>query len=82
MSVINGYVWPTEGDVEILGDRFGEMDLRDLRTRTGMVSAYLDGWIPEDERVLDLVLSGKHGSTRVWGKTTRGEVAEGDFAPQ
>jgi iron complex transport system ATP-binding protein len=74
MSVINGYVWPTEGDVEILGNRFGETDLRDLRTRTGMVSAYLDGWIPEDERVLDVVLSGKHGSTRIWRKAARGET--------
>jgi iron complex transport system ATP-binding protein len=74
MSIINGYAWPTEGSAEILGNRFGETDLRDLRTQIGMVSAYLDGWIPEDERVLDLVVSGKYGSTRIWKKATPSEV--------
>jgi iron complex transport system ATP-binding protein len=39
-----------------------------------MVSAYLDGWIPEDEKVLDLVVSGKYGSTRIWKKATPSEV--------
>ena len=72
MSMINGYAWPTSGEVEVLGNSFGEADLRDLRTRLGMVSAYLDGWIPEDEGVLDLVVSGKYGSTRIWKKPEAG----------
>ncbi len=46
MSIIDGYQWPSKGEVEILGNRFGETDLRDLRARIGMVSAYLEGWIP------------------------------------
>jgi iron complex transport system ATP-binding protein len=75
VSIINGYRWPTAGEVEILGDRFGEVDLRDLRTRVGMVSAYFDGWIPEDGKVLDLVVSGRHGSTIVW-RRIRQEDAE------
>ncbi len=66
LSIINGYVWPTRGEAEVLGERFGETDLRELRTRLGMVSAYLGGWIPGDERVVDLVVSGRYGSTRVW----------------
>jgi len=74
MSIIDGYAWPSEGEVEILGNRFGETDLRDLRTRIGMVSAYLEGWIPGDEKVIDLVMSGKHGSTRIWRKATPGEA--------
>ncbi|MDA4113142.1 MAG: ATP-binding cassette domain-containing protein [Thaumarchaeota archaeon] len=74
MSIINGYAWPTEGSAEILGNRFGETDLRDLRTQIGMVSAYLDGWIPDDEKVLDLVVSGKYGSTRIWKKPRPSEV--------
>jgi len=66
MSLINGYRWPTSGEVEILGNRFGEVDLREHRTRVGMVSAYLDGWIDENQSVLDLVVSGAYGSTRTW----------------
>src|ERR1700722_13597014 len=74
MSIINVYACPTEGVADNLGNRFGETDLRDLRMQIGMVSAYLDGWIPEDEKVLDLVVSGKYGSTRIWNKATAPEV--------
>ncbi len=74
VSIISGYRWPTEGEVQVLGYRFGETDLRDLRTRIGMVSAYFDGWIPEEEKVLDLVISGKYGSTRRWGRTRPADV--------
>jgi len=74
MRVISGYAWPTEGEAQILGERFGETDLRDLRTRIGMVSAYLEGWIPGDERVLDLVLSGRLGSTRMWRRPSPAEA--------
>ena len=31
-----------------------------------MVSAYLEGWITGDERVVDLVVSGKYGATKMW----------------
>jgi len=74
MSIIDGYQWPSSGEVEILGNRFGETDLRDLRARVGLVSAYLEGWIPGDERVLDLVMSGKYGSTRIWRKAAPAEA--------
>jgi iron complex transport system ATP-binding protein len=71
LSIINGYVWPTRGRVEVLGETFGETDLRDIRTRLGTVSAYLEGWIPPDEGVLELVLSGRYGSTRAWKKASK-----------
>jgi iron complex transport system ATP-binding protein len=66
LSIINGYRWPTTGEVEVLGERFGESDLRELRKHVGLVSAFLEEWIPPDERVLDLVVSGKYGATRMW----------------
>jgi iron complex transport system ATP-binding protein len=73
MSIINGYRWPTSGEVEVIGRRFGETDLRELRRHVGMVSAYLEGWIPGDERVIDLVVSGKYGATKMWVPPTPGE---------
>ena len=45
LSIINGYRWPSSGSVSILGERFGEADLRELRTQTGLVSSYLDWMI-------------------------------------
>jgi iron complex transport system ATP-binding protein len=76
LSIINGYRWPSGGAVSVLGRRFGEADLRELRTETGLVSSYLDWMISRDEKVMDLVLSGKFGSIKVWGKVKPGDVEE------
>ncbi len=78
LSIINGYRWPTKGTVEVLGKRFGQTDLRELRTHVGLITAYLEDWIPPDERVVDLVVSGKYGATRVWNVVTRAERARAE----
>jgi len=75
LSIINGYRWPSSGEVYVLGRKFGEADLRELRQETGLVSSYLDRMIGGDEKVIDLVVSGKFGSTRVWNKVAAGDVA-------
>ena len=75
LSIINGYRWPSSGEVSVLGRRFGDADLRELRTETGLVSSYLDWMIGGDEKVVDLVVSGKFGSTRVWSKVKASDVA-------
>ena len=75
LSIINGYRWPSSGEVSVLGRRFGDSDLRELRTETGLVSSYLDWMIGGDEKVVDLVVSGKFGSTRVWRKVRAADVA-------
>ncbi len=75
LSIINGYRWPSSGEVSVLGRRFGGADLRELRTETGLVSSYLDWMIGGDERVVDLVVSGKFGSTRVWNKVRATDIA-------
>ena len=75
LSIINGYRWPSSGEVSVLGRRFGDADIRELREETGLVSSYLDRMIGGDEKVIDLVVSGKFGSTRVWRKVGAGDVA-------
>jgi iron complex transport system ATP-binding protein len=75
LSIINGYRWPSSGEVSVLGMTFGSADLREIRTETGLVSSYLDWMIGGDERVVDLVVSGKFGSTRVWRKVTATDVS-------
>jgi len=75
LSIIDGYRWPSSGAVSVLGRRFGDADLRELRTETGLVSSYLDWMIGGDEKVVDLVVSGKFGSVRVWSKVKAGDVA-------
>src|SRR5208282_2833633 len=53
LSIINGYRWPSSGEVSVLGRRFGESDLRELRRETGLVSSYLDSMIGAEEEVVE-----------------------------
>jgi iron complex transport system ATP-binding protein len=75
LSIINGYRWPSSGEVSVLGRRFGRADVREVRTETGLVSSYLDSLFDMDERVMDMVVSGRFGSTRMWRKASAGDVA-------
>ncbi|TNC17184.1 ABC transporter ATP-binding protein [Georgenia sp. 311] len=59
-------MFPTEGTVEILGDRLGTVDTSELRTRIGLASAALADRIPGRERVLDVVLTASYGVTGRW----------------
>ncbi len=73
MSMLNGYKWPTQGTVRVLGRKFGDCDLRELRTKIGMVSSFMESWVRGDEPVLELVVSGKYGATRLFRKISPSE---------
>jgi iron complex transport system ATP-binding protein len=73
LSVINGYNWPSNGEVSVLGKRFGSVDLRELRKKIGMVSSFMNQWFESNEKVLDVVVSGKYASTRLWRTTLKSD---------
>jgi iron complex transport system ATP-binding protein len=75
LSIINGYRWPSSGAVSVLGKRFGRTDIRELRMETGLVSSYLDSFFDRDEKVIDVVVSGRFGSTRMWGRPSGADLA-------
>ena len=54
---------PTHGTVEVLGEALHEADIADLRTRIGMSSSAIADQVPQQEKVIDLVLDRK--STRL-----------------
>ncbi len=61
MTLITGYQWPTGGTIEVLGARYGSVDLREHRKRIGWVSHHLSEWMTRDHghvAVRDLVASG------------------------
>lgn len=62
LKVLTGYVWPTEGTVEILGQTLGRVDLRALRRRLGWVSKALEELTPPKTTVLEAILSGPEAS--------------------
>jgi len=60
--ILGAYEWPSEGAVEVLGDRFGRTDLRELRKKIGLVSSALEPRFPDAEDARAIVLSGLEAS--------------------
>src|SRR5450631_981601 len=59
-------LFPTQGTVEVLGERLGEVDVFDLRPRIGMASASLAEKVPPGEKVIDLVLTASYAILGRW----------------
>jgi len=73
LSVLAGYLTPSDGGISVLGRRFGETDWRELRKRIGLVSSALRQMMPEAEPALETVISGKTAMIDYWGPTTRSD---------
>jgi iron complex transport system ATP-binding protein len=75
LSALTGYLTPTAGEVELLSERYGQTDWRELRKKVGLVSSSIRQMIPEDEPALQTVISGKHAMIDFWGKITAADRA-------
>jgi iron complex transport system ATP-binding protein len=70
LCALTGYLTPTAGQVQLLGQRYGRADWRDLRQRVGLVSSAIRQRIPPDEPALQTVVSGQYAMIDFWGKMT------------
>ncbi|GFZ81299.1 putative ABC transporter ATP-binding protein YlmA [Paenibacillus marchantiophytorum] len=68
LNMINGYIWPTEGHMSVLGHPFGTVDLRDLRKSIGWVSSSLQEKLYASDKTQHVVISGKHASIGLYEK--------------
>ena len=75
LSALTGYLAATSGEIELLGQRFGESDWRALRTRIGIVSSSLRQMMAETEPALDTVASGRYAIIDFWGEPNRADRA-------
>ncbi|MGE5630540.1 MAG: ATP-binding cassette domain-containing protein, partial [Caulobacteraceae bacterium] len=57
LDLVNGYLFPSKGEIQVLGKTFGEYDLRELRKSIGWVSTALQERLYKTESVEDIVLS-------------------------
>jgi iron complex transport system ATP-binding protein len=73
LAIAATYLWPTTGGVEVLGERLGRVDARDLRRRIGYVSASLADRIDERLTALEVVVSARDAALAPWW-TTFGEA--------
>lgn len=74
LNVINGYLYPNEGNVEILGERFGKTHIGELRKQIGYISFSLQEQIRDFDSVLSIVLSGKYASIGLYEAVERADV--------
>jgi iron complex transport system ATP-binding protein len=61
LQIVAAQMHPTAGAATVLGGTLGKIDVFELRTRIGLSSASLDGRIPGQEKVRDVVLTAAYG---------------------
>ncbi|MCW2543240.1 MAG: putative transporter ATP-binding protein [Frankiales bacterium] len=66
LSVASASLFPSAGTVDLLGERFGAVDLGELRTRVGLCSSALADRVPAHERAVDVVVTAAHGVLGRW----------------
>jgi iron complex transport system ATP-binding protein len=66
LRVVGAALWPTRGTVEILGERLGRVDMRELRTRIAAVSASVARTLRPEIPALDVVLTGRDAALETW----------------
>lgn len=66
IQLASGYLHPTSGTVEVLGERLGRVDVRRLRTRIGLASAALGKQLRPAVTALEVVMAGRHAALETW----------------
>ncbi|HEY4023886.1 MAG TPA: ABC transporter ATP-binding protein [Pseudonocardiaceae bacterium] len=66
LRIASAELHPTSGVVHILGERLGRTDVFELRPRIGLSSSALAGRVPNDEKVLDVVVSAGYAVLGRW----------------
>jgi len=74
LHMINGYIWPTTGEISVLGKRFGSYPVGELRKSIGWVSTAMQERLHEDEYAENIILSGKFASTRLYDQPEHEDI--------
>ncbi len=65
LTMIQAFLWPQEGEISLMGRRFGEGDIAELRRKIGWVGSDIEKRFNEKETASSLVLSGCVGTIGV-----------------
>lgn len=68
LRIAAAQIHPTVGSAEILGEKLGEVNVFELRTRIGFASSALASHIPNSEKVLDAVMTASYAITGRWNE--------------
>jgi len=66
LQICSSLIHPTTGEINILGEKLGKVDVFELRTRIGLTSSALVEQFPSDELVIDVVLTAAYAMLGRW----------------
>lgn len=76
LSIVSGQNWPTTGQVQVLGETFGQTRMPDLKKRMGWVGSTLNTRINQYDTVERIVLSGMFASIGIYQDYTPDDLAD------
>lgn len=76
LKMITGYQWPNGGSVSVLGHRFGQVNIQELRKSIGWVSMSLDDrfQIRTRDTALEVIISGKTATVGLYEDVTEEDI--------
>ncbi|KIL34749.1 molybdenum ABC transporter ATP-binding protein [Cohnella kolymensis] len=66
LEIINGYLFPTSGTVDVLGSRYGQVDVREIRKKIGYISPSLIEKLTLRDPVWEIVVGGALAYLRIY----------------
>lgn len=66
LQVLSTYLWPSTGSVDVLGERLGSVDARELRRRIGYAGSGLEAAIDPSLAAVDVVVTARHAALGPW----------------
>jgi iron complex transport system ATP-binding protein len=76
LSALTGYLTPSAGEIELLGETYGNSDWRELRKRVGLVSSAIRQKVPDWDPAGLVVIGGKYAMIDYWGRVRRADRIE------
>ena len=82
LSIVAGYEWPSRGEVAVLGETYGQCDMRALKERIGWVSSSLFTWLPARQSAREVAATGIHATIGNWHALSGEDLMRADDALQ
>ena len=68
LQTVLGYLWPTRGSVRVLGQTYGQCDVREVRKRIGFVSSNMEGRLSSGQTAQNIVATGAEAAFAIYGE--------------
>jgi len=62
LNLVNGYLWPTSGEISVFGQQFGKVVIQELRKKIGWVSSSLQLQLPGEATAEEIIMGGKNAT--------------------